>query len=461
MFDIPTNSGGFIMSDLWQGINKVKYIGPQESKKNVLGFQYYNPDEIILGKKMKDWLRFAVAYWHTFDQRLVDPFGDGTAQRPYDKYSDPMDRALAKVDYAFEFYDKLGVNFLCFHDRDLAPEGDTLRETNHNLDKIVNKIVEYQKDTGMKVLWNTSNLFTNPRFLEGAGTAPSVTIYEYACAQLKHSLEIGKRVGAENYVFWGGREGYESLWNTDMKREQEHMATFFHMAKEYANKIGFDAQMLLEPKPKEPTTHQYDFDAATTINFMREYGLDKDFKLNLEGNHANLAGHTYQHEIRVAREAGLLGSLDANQGDKLIGWDIDEYPSNLYETTAAMWEVVNNGAIGPRGGLNFDAKPRRTSYKPEDLFYGHIVGMDSFAAGLRVASAMKQDGFLDDVVNSRYSSWNTPFAKSIESGNESFESIEGRVIDKSQNDLLSTVHSDHLEQIKDTINHYIIETLAN
>ncbi|MCW3763085.1 xylose isomerase [Weissella confusa] len=448
------------MANLWNNIDKIEYEGPHKSIKSGLFYQYYNPDEVILGKKMKDWLRFSVAYWHTFDQRLVDPFGDGTAQRPYDKYSDPMDCALAKVDYAFEFYNKLGVDFLCFHDRDLAPEGDTLRETNKNLDRVVDKIVEYQKATGMKVLWNTSNLFTNPRFLEGAGTAPSAEIYAYAAAQLKHSLEVGKRVGSENYVFWGGREGYESLWNTDMKREQSHIAKFFHMAKDYANEIGFDAQMLLEPKPKEPTTHQYDFDAATTINFMREYCLDKDFKLNLEGNHANLAGHTYQHEIRVAREAGLLGSLDANQGDKLIGWDIDEYPSNLYETTAAMWEVIQNGSIGPRGGLNFDAKPRRTSFKPVDLFYGHIVGMDSFAAGLRVAAAMKEDGFLDDIIKERYSTWDEGLGKSIEDGNENFASLEEKVIDTPQSELLAATHSDHLEEIKDTINHYMIETLA-
>ena len=448
------------MADLWENIGDIKYEGPHKSLKSGLFYQYYNPDEVILGKKMKDWLRFSVAYWHTFDQRLVDPFGDGTATRPYDKYSDPMDQALAKVDYAFEFYKKLGVDFLCFHDRDLAPEGDTLRETNKNLDKVVDKIVEYQKDTGMKVLWNTSNLFTNPRFLSGAGTAPSSEIYAYACAQLKHSLEIGKRVGSENYVFWGGREGYESLWNTEMKREQSHIAKRFHMAKDYANEIGFDAQMLLEPKPKEPTTHQYDFDAATTINFMREYGLDKDFKLNLEGNHANLAGHTYQHEIRVAREAGLLGSLDANQGDKLIGWDIDEYPSNLYETTAAMWEVIENGSIGPRGGLNFDAKPRRTSFKPEDLFYGHIVGMDSFAAGLRVAAAMKEDGFIDDVLKTRYASWDEGLGKEIEDGKEDFKSLEAKVIDTPQAQLRAATQSDHLEEIKDTINHYMIETLA-
>ncbi|CAJ1230400.1 xylose isomerase [Lactiplantibacillus xiangfangensis] len=443
----------------WKGVDKIQYVGHQD-KKSGLGFQYYNPDEVIGGKKMRDWLRFAVAYWHTFDQRLVDPFGDGTAQRPYDHITDPMDLALAKVDAAFEFYDKLGVDYLCFHDRDLAPEGDTLRETNKNLDKVVDRIVEYQKTTGMKVLWNTSNMFTNPRFVEGAATSPSADIFAYAAAQLKHSLEIGKRVGAENYVFWGGREGYESLWNTNMKAEQEHAAKFFHMAKDYANEIGFDAQMLLEPKPKEPSTHQYDFDAATTIAFMKTYGLDKDFKLNLEGNHANLAGHTYQHEIRVAREAGLLGSLDANQGDKLIGWDIDEYPSNLYETTAAMYEVVENGGIGPRGGLNFDAKPRRTSFAPNDLFYGHIVGMDSFAAGLRVAMKMKEDGFLEDIVKNRYASYGSGIGADIESGKADFKSLEKYAIDKPQSELLAATSSDHLEEIKDTINHYIIDTLS-
>ncbi|MCO7127905.1 xylose isomerase [Sporolactobacillus shoreicorticis] len=443
----------------WNDVGKIRYVG-HDHLRSELSFHYYNPDEVIHGKKMRDWLRFSVAYWHTFDQRLVDPFGTGTAQRPYDQYSDSMDLALAKVDAAFEFFTKLGVDYFCFHDRDLAPEGDTLRETNRNLDTIIDRIVAYQKTTGIKALWNTSNLFTNPRFVAGAATSPYADIYAYSAAQLKHSLEIGKRVGAENYVFWGGREGYESLWNTDLKKEQEHAAKFFHLAKDYAREIGFTAQMLLEPKPKEPTTHQYDFDAATTIAFMKEYDLENDFKLNLEGNHANLAGHTYQHEIRVAREAGLLGSLDANQGDKLIGWDIDEYPSNLYETTAAMYEVIENGSIGPRGGLNFDAKPRRSSYKPNDLFYGHIVGMDSFAAGLRVAAKMKEDGFLDDILSDRYRSYTSGIGAAIENGKADFKSLEDYIIDKPQSELIAATHSDHLEKIKDTINHYIIDTLS-
>lgn len=446
------------MSEYWD-FKKVGYVG-NKTLTSGDGFHFYNPEEVILGKKMKDWLRFSVAYWHTFDQRLVDPFGDGTAIRPYDKYTDPMDNAMAKVEASFEFYDKLGVDYFCFHDRDLAPEGDTLRETNRNLDKIVDKIVEYQKTTGKKVLWNTANMFTNPRFVAGAATTPFADIYAYCAAQIKHSLEIGKRVGAENYVFWGGREGYESLWNTNMLKEQEHAAQFFHMAKDYANKIGFDAQFLLEPKPKEPSTHQYDFDAATTIAFMKTYGLDKDFKLNLEGNHANLAGHTYQHEIRVAREAGMLGSLDANQGDKLIGWDIDEYPSTLSETIAAMFEVVENGSIGPRGGLNFDAKPRRQSFAAKDLLTGHMVGMDSFAAGLRVAAKMKEDGVIENILNERYGSFNSGIGKQIDDGKATIEEMEDYVIDKPQKDLLAATHSGHLEQIKDTINHYMIEVLA-
>ena len=304
---------------LWD-IDKIPYVGREKGPQEGLAFHYYDADKVVAGKKMKDWLRFGVAWWHTFDQELVDPFGTGTSQRPwYGKYSNAMDQSLAKVDYAFEFFQKLGVEYFCFHDRDIAPEGDTLRETDANLDKIVDKIEENMKSTGVKLLWNTSSLFTNPRFVSGASTSPFADIYAYSGGQLKHSLEIAKRLGAENYVFWGGREGYENLWNTQMKREQEHMAKFFHMCHEYAQEIGLDAQFLIEPKAKEPTMHQYDFDASTAIAFLKTYDIDF-MKLNLEGNHANLAGHTYQHEIRTAREAGVLGSLDANQGDKLIGW---------------------------------------------------------------------------------------------------------------------------------------------
>lgn len=446
------------MTDLWN-VEKIPFVGTASLEQG-LGFRYYDADRVVAGKKMQDWLRFGVAYWHTFDQRLVDPFGEGTAQRPFDRYTDPMDLALAKVDYAFDFYTTLGAQYFCFHDRDLAPEGDTLRETNANLDKVVDRIEQAQAQTGVKLLWNTSSLFTNRRFVSGAGSSPFAEIFSYAGAQLKHSLEIAKRLGAENYVFWGGREGYENLWNTDLRREQDHMARLFSMCVDYAAEIGLDAQFLLEPKPKEPTSHQYDFDAATTIAFLKTYGLEEHFKLNLEGNHANLAGHTYQHEIRVARAAGMLGSLDANQGDKLIGWDIDEFPSDLYETTAVMWEVLAEGQIGPHGGLNFDAKPRRSSFEAKDLFLGHVVGMDSYAAGLLVAARMHEDGFIEKLVADRYSSYDSGIGRTIDEGSATLASLEEHSIDIAQEDLVASTHSDHLEAVKATINNYIVDTLG-
>ena len=445
---------------LWD-IDKIPYVGREKGPQEGLAFHYYDADKVVAGKKMKDWLRFGVAWWHTFDQQLVDPFGTGTAQRPwYGKYSDPEDEALAKVDYAFEFFQKLGVEYFCFHDRDIAPEGDTLRETDKNLDKVVDKIEENMKSTGIKLLWNTSPLFTNPRFVSGASTSPFADIYAYAGGQLKHSLEIAKRLGAENYVFWGGREGYENLWNTQMKREQEHMAKFFHMCHDYAKEIGLDAQFLIEPKAKEPTMFQYDFDAATAINFLRTYDLMDVFKLNLEGNHANLAGHTYQHEIRTAREAGVLGSLDANQGDKLIGWDMDEFPTDLYETSTVMWEVLAEGQIGPHGGLNFDAKPRRTSFTAEDLFRSHIAGMDSFAAGLLVAAKMHEDKVIENLQAERYSSFDSGIGATVENGTASLASLEEYALDIPQSKLIEATKSDHLESVKATINNYMIDALA-
>lgn len=444
---------------LWD-VDKIEYVGRQKGPQEGLAFHYYDADRVVAGKKMKDWLRFGVAWWHTFDQELVDPFGTGTAHRPwYGKYSNPLDEALAKVDYAFEFFTKLGVEYFCFHDRDIAPEGDTLRETNANLDKVVDKIEENMKATGVKLLWNTSSLFTNPRFVSGASTSPFADIYAYAGGQLKHSLEIAKRLGAENYVFWGGREGYENLWNTQMKREQEHMAKFFHMCHEYAKEIGLDAQFLIEPKAKEPTMHQYDFDAATAIAFLKTYDIDF-MKLNLEGNHANLAGHTYQHEIRTAREAGVLGSLDANQGDKLIGWDMDEFPTDLMETTTVMWEVLDEGQIGPHGGLNFDAKPRRTSFAPEDLFRSHIAGMDTFAAGLLVAAKMHEDKFIQNLQAERYSSYDSGIGATIEDGTATLASLEEYALDIPQAKLIEATKSDHLESVKATINNYMIDALA-
>ena len=327
---------------------------------------------------------------------------------------------MAKVDYAFEFFQKLGVEYFCFHDRDIAPEGDTLRETDKNLDKVVDKIEENMKSTGIKLLWNTSSLFTNPRFVSGASTSPFADIYAYAGGQLKHSLEIAKRLGAENYVFWGGREGYENLWNTQMKREQAHMAKFFHMCADYAKEIGFEAQFLIEPKAKEPTMHQYDFDASTAIAFLKTYDIDF-MKLNLEGNHANLAGHTYQHEIRTAREAGVLGSLDANQGDKLIGWDMDEFPTDLYETSTVMWEVL---------------------------------------ADLLVAAKMHEDKVIENLQAERYSSFDSGIGATVENGTASLASLEEYALDIPQSKLIEATKSDHLESVKATINNYMIDALA-
>ncbi|HEX7057086.1 MAG TPA: xylose isomerase, partial [Bacilli bacterium] len=315
------------------------------SNVSKVSFKHYNPQEIVLGKTMEEQLRFSVAYWHTFTGTGADPFGVGTMIRPWDHLSG-MDLAKARVEAAFELFEKLGVKFFCFHDRDIAPEGDTLQETNKNLDVIVAMIKERMKASGVKLLWNTANMFTNPRFVHGAATSCNADVFAYAAAQVKKALETAVELGAENYVFWGGREGYETLLNTDMGLELDNLARFLHMAVDYAKEIGFKGQFLIEPKPKEPTKHQYDFDAATTIAFLQKYGLDAHFKLNLEANHATLAGHTFEHELRVARLNGMLGSIDANQGDPLLGWDTDEFPTDLYAVTLAMYEILKNGGLG-------------------------------------------------------------------------------------------------------------------
>ena len=447
------------------------------------GYNFYNPEEEFTNpvtgetKAMKDWLKFSVAYWHTMDQRLVDPFGEGTAVRPWDvngvdDMSD-LDHAIAKVDYMFEFMDKLGVEYFAFHDRDLAPEGATLAETNANLDKVVDHIEVKMQETGKKLLWNTSSLFTNKRFLAGGATTPFADVFAYAAAQIKHSLEIAKRLDSESYVFWGGREGYESLLNTDTKRELDHIAAFFKLAKEYAEEIGYTGQFLIEPKPKEPTDHQYDTDVQTTIAFLKTYGLDDVFKLNLEGNHAYLAGHKFEHEARFAREAinskgeSLLGSLDANMGDKQTGWDIDEFPNDIYEATFVMLEFIKNGGL-PTGGLNFDSKVRRASFKPEDLFYGHMAGMDVYAAGFRVASKLIEDGALDNIVTERYSSFDEGIFKDFDVASRKNEAspikladFEDYVLNKTDEEVFASVKSAHLEAIKATVNNYIYAVLGS
>ncbi|KML43007.1 xylose isomerase [Cytobacillus firmus] len=437
----------------FKNVSGVKYEGPDSN--NPLAFKYYNPEEMINGKKMEDFLRFAVSYWHTFTAEGTDPFGEGTMIRSYDRFSG-MDLAKARVEASFEFYEKLNVPFFCFHDADIAPEGDSLSETFKNLDEITSMIKEYMKSSKTKLLWNTANMFSHPRWLHGAATAPNADVFAYAAAKVKKGLEIGKELGAENYVFWGGREGYETLLNTNMKLEQDNLARFFHMAIDYAKEIGFDAQFLIEPKPKEPTKHQYDFDVATSLSFLQSYGLKDYFKFNIEANHATLAGHTFEHELHTARINGMLGSVDANQGDTLLGWDTDEFPTDIYSTSLAMVEILKNGGLGT-GGLNFDAKVRRGSFDPEDLFYAHIAGMDTFAVGAKVAQRLIEDKVLDNFIADRYSSYTEGIGLDIVEGKADFHKLEKHALqlEKIEN------KSGRQEQLKAVLNKYILEAYAS
>lgn len=428
-------------------VQSIVYEG--SASKNPFAYKHYNPTEVVMGKTMEDHLRFAVSYWHTFTGNGSDPFGTGTAIRNWDRLHG-MDLAKARVEASFEFYEKLNVPFFCFHDRDVAPEGDSLKETNKNLDVIISMMKEYMKTSKTKLLWNTANMFTNPRFTHGAATTNDATVYAYAAAQVKKGLETAVELGAQNYVFWGGREGYESLLNTDMKLELDNLARFYHMAVEYAKEIGFKGQLLIEPKPKEPTKHQYDFDSATTIAFLQTYGLQEYFKLNLEANHATLAGHTFEHELNVARIHGMLGSIDANQGDLLLGWDTDEFPTDLYSVTLAMVEILKNGGLGS-GGVNFDAKVRRGSFDQVDLFYAHIAGMDSFARGLKVAAKLLEDQVLDQFVQDRYSSFKSGIGLDIVNGKADFKSLEAYAMQHP----IGTLKSGRVERIRNILNDYI------
>ena len=408
------------MKEYFPQVKKVEFT--QDKFKPGLYFRQYNADEIVGGKTMREHLKFSMAYWHTMTAEGADPFGVGTAIRPWQGLN-PMEKAKARVYAAFEIMDKLGFEYFCFHDRDIAPEGDTLAESNKNLDEIVKLIKKMMDDTGIKLLWGTANLFTNPRFMHGAASSPNADVFAFSAAQVKKAMEITHELGGENYVFWGGREGYETLLNTDMGMENDNIARFFHMAVDYAKKIGFDGQFLIEPKPKEPTKHQYDYDSATAMGFLRKYGLEDKFKLNIEANHATLAGHTFQHDLHLARVNGMLGSVDANQGDMLLGWDTDQFPTNLYVTTFAMYEILKAGGLG-RGGLNFDAHVRRASFKPEDIFYGHAAGMDSFALGLKIAHKLLEDKFLENFIDERYASYKAGIGKKIVDGTVGFAELE-------------------------------------
>lgn len=430
-------------------ISKINYEGP--SSKNPLAFRWYNPDEMIEGKTMRDHLRFSVVYWHTMRANGSDPFGAPTMDRPWDDGSESVENAKNRARVSFEIMEKLQAPYYAFHDADVRPEGSSLKESNKNFDAVVEVLKEEQSRTGIKLLWGTANLFSNPRYMHGAATSCNADVYAYAAATVRKCIEVTQYLGGENYVFWGGREGYQNLYNTDLKRELDHLGRFFHMAVEYADKIGFNGTFLIEPKPKEPTKHQYDSDAAACINFLRAYGLTDRFKLNIETNHATLAGHTMMHELDYAGSQGLLGSIDANTGDLLLGWDTDQFPTDIYLTTQIMLMLLKHGGVAP-GGVNFDAKVRRESFEPIDLFHAHIGGMDTFARGLKIAAAMRADGVFDNFLKQRYASWNSGIGAEIESNQHSLESLEAYMLEKGE---AAPNESGRQEMLENLVNMYI------
>ena len=400
-------------------IGKIAYEGPDS--KNPFAFKFYNKDEVIAGKKMSEHLKFSMAYWHTLAADGTDMFGVGTTDKSFGE-SDPLALAKKKVYAAFELMDKLGIEYFCFHDRDIAPEGKNLAEFQKNLDCIVPLIKEQMQKYGIKLLWGTANCFASPKYMHGAATSCSAEVFACAAAQVKKAIDITIELGGKGYVFWGGREGYETLLNTDMALEQDNYARFLKMAVLYARAKGYAGDFYIEPKPKEPTKHQYDFDAATVLAFLRKYGLEKDFKLNIEANHATLAGHTFEHELCVCRINGVFGSVDANQGDPNLGWDTDNFPTDVYSTTLAVLEILRAGGF-TNGGLNFDAKTRRPSNTPEDIFLAHIAGMDAFALGLRNACKIIEDGRIDEFVKERYASYHSGIGAKILSGSTDLEEL--------------------------------------
>lgn len=430
-------------------VQSIGYEGPKSD--NPLAFRWYRADQVVEGKSMKDHFRFSVAFWHTFRGSGADPFGAPTLQRPWDDGTSSMDNARRRLDVAFEFMSKLGAPFFAFHDRDIAPEGENLAETNKRLNSIADHVAGLQKSTGIGLLWGTANLFSHPRYIHGAATSCNADVFAYAAAQVKQAIEITHRLNGHGYVFWGGREGYQNLLNTNMKREIDNLGRFLRMAVEYARSIGFRGVFYIEPKPKEPTKHQYDSDAAACINFLRAYDLLGELKLNLETNHATLAGHTMIHEMEYAAMQGALGSIDANTGDTLLGWDTDQFPTDIYLTTQIMLTLLRYGGLAP-GGVNFDAKVRRESIDPLDLFYAHIGGMDAFARGLLIASEIKRDGVLDKMLTERYASWDSGIGREIEQGNHDLASLESYMLKKGEAAANTSARQELLENI---LNRYI------
>lgn len=435
--------------EFFKGIGKIKYEGPKS--RNPLAYRYYDENKLIAGKKMKDYFRFAVAYWHSLCGTGGDPFGPGTKIFPWAQNPDPVAKAKEKMDAAFELITKLGIPFYCFHDYDLVDEADTILESEKRLHTMVEYAKEKQKSSGVKLLWGTANLFSHPRYMNGASTNPDFKVVTHAATQVKNAIDATIALGGENYVFWGGREGYFSLLNTDMKREIEHMARFLTMAKDYGRKNGFNGTFLIEPKPMEPTKHQYDYDAAAIIGFLNKYGLADDFKLNIEINHATLAGHTFQHEIQTAADAGLFGSIDANRGDYQNGWDTDQFPINLYELVETMLVIIEAGGF-KTGGVNFDAKTRRNSTDLEDLFIAHIAGMDVFARAAEIAFDILENSPYRKMRQKRYSSFDSGKGAEFEQGRLSLEDLRALAVDNGEPEQLSGKQ----ELYEAIINHYVM-----
>ena len=434
--------------EYFKDVKKIKFEG--KNSKNPFSYRFYDENKIVLGKKMSEHFKFAVAYWHSFVNPGNDPFGIGTRFFPWSKSSDPFQNACDKMDAAFEFISKLGLNYFCFHDFDLIEEGSSLSESEKRLGKITNYAKEKIKASDINVLWGTANLFSNPRYMNGAATNPEFDILSIAAAQVKNALDVTIELGGENYVFWGGREGYMSLLNTDMKRELDHLAKFLHLSKDYARSQGFNGCFFIEPKPMEPTKHQYDFDAATVIGFLEHYGLDKDFKLNIEVNHATLASHTFQHELQVAANVNMLGSMDANRGDYQNGWDTDQFPNNIYEIVESLLVIIQSGGF-QGGGINFDAKIRRNSTDLNDMFYSHIGAIDLFAKGLLITEKILNDSEYSKLLKERYASFDTGKGKDFEDGKVSMKDLYQHAFRLKEPKLISG----RQELFENIINRYI------
>jgi xylose isomerase len=401
----------------------VKFEGVDST--NPLAYQYYDTERVVMGKPLRDHLRMAVAYWHSFAMTGGDPFGSATIHRPWMAGGDPIAQAKAKADAAFDFFRVVDLPFFCFHDADVAPAGDTLSETLGNFHTIVDYLAEKMSQSSTKLLWGTANLFSHPRFMAGASTNPDPAVFAWCAATVKHCMDATKQLGGSNYVLWGGREGYETLLNTDMKQELEQMGRFLSMVVDYKHKIGFTGQILVEPKPKEPTAHQYDFDTATVYGFLKRFGLENEVRVNLEANHATLAGHTFEHEIATAGAFGILGSLDINRGDALLGWDTDQFPNDLWTMTMSMYHVIKAGGLG-KGGCNFDAKVRRQSFTPEDLVHAHVGGVDLCARAFLKAADLIEGGQYDALLTERYAGWKTPEAEAMFSGKMTLDEIAAK-----------------------------------